>query len=484
MMNDHVDLKVLKQDERQKITMIADQKDGKVFIKRELYSDKRELYKTLQKIQHPNIPKIFSVEFADSTIIIEEYINGQSLQTWIEQSRTLTKKHLTSIAMQLVSAMEALHKAKIIHRDIKPDNIYMNEAGHIWLMDFDISRIYREEIRKDTEILGTVGYAPPEQFGIMPTDDKTDIYAFGVTMLQLLDCANKKGALYKIAKKCKRLDPAQRYNNAHQLKKAIQWRLFKLPVILCVIITAAVILVCAALIGSYMYKQQISQETNISETEGYVEVDEETAKLLKFKDFKMSDTYLEYTGYENFSSTFIFNVEERWAHLLFLEDMKNTGIITLGKGGNTEINAELELKDGVFSVSLRDPYGHSFAKDFSYTPNHTYTAQYTENRRQNAEIICWDMNGDYIDELLIGVNDGSFAVDNKRIFNYFNYSQGWILKYDEARGFTLCEGDMFSENSKFSLEKDDLRIHLPVFAATDDGKLGYELESDTVVPFY
>ena len=218
-----VEIKILKQDERQKLTLIADSTDGKQYIKREIYSDKRDIYKTLQKIQHKNIPCVYTVDFMDSTVIIEEYINGQSLRELMEQKQEITKKQIKSVANQIVSAMSELHKAKIIHRDIKPDNILIDESGHIWIIDYEIARFYRDEIRKDTETLGTFGYAPPEQFGIMPTNYKTDIYAFGVTLTQLLEYSKTKGTLYKIADKCKRLDPAQRYRSADTILFSLKY---------------------------------------------------------------------------------------------------------------------------------------------------------------------------------------------------------------------------------------------------------------------
>ncbi len=210
------ELNTIKEDERQKITLIYDENNNKRYIQRRIYDDKRDVYRTVQRITHTNIPKIMNVAFDGDTIVTEEYIDGKSLSELIEE-KALKKRQIKSIAKQLVSAMSALHKSNIIHRDIKPDNIIMNESGHIWLIDYDIARIYREEIRKDTEVMGTFGYAPIEQYGMLPTDFKTDIYAFGVTMMQILESANVKGSLIKIAEKCRRLDPSQRYRNVRQI---------------------------------------------------------------------------------------------------------------------------------------------------------------------------------------------------------------------------------------------------------------------------
>lgn len=134
--------------------------------------------------------------------MIEEFVQGITLNEFMENHFEFAKGQINSIAKQLVSAMEALHKYSIIHRDIKPDNIIMNSEGHIWLIDYDIARIVNNEVRKDTTVLGTVGYAPVEQFGMMPTDYKTDIYAFGATIEQLMKYSGAKGRLLGIAQKC------------------------------------------------------------------------------------------------------------------------------------------------------------------------------------------------------------------------------------------------------------------------------------------
>lgn len=236
--------KILKRDDRQEITVIYNPDSGKQFIKRVISDDKRYIYKTLQKISHKNIPQIIDVSLTDCTVVIEEYIYGTTLRELMEQHYKFTHKQINSIANQLVSAMAELHKHSIIHRDIKPDNIIMDNHGQIWLIDYDIARIYSNEIRKDTTVLGTVGYAPVEQFGMLPTDYKTDIYAFGATISQLLEYAHKKGSLYKITQKCKRLDPAERYQNTKQLNRALRFQFInKMSLCICFVLIAIAVIV-------------------------------------------------------------------------------------------------------------------------------------------------------------------------------------------------------------------------------------------------
>lgn len=445
------EIKVLEQNGRQKISLVQSQ-DGTFYLKREISDDKREIYKALQKINHPNIPQIYYVGLADNTVVIEEYIDGISLNAFMEQDNKMSKKEIISLSKQVLSALEALHENKIIHKDIKPDNILVNKSNHVWLIDYDISKIHRNEVRKDTELKGTFGYAPIEQYGMLPTDYKTDIYAFGVTLKAVLEHYNYKGGIYKIAKKCMRLDPSERYTSVKKVKRAIgrivikQW-------------TAVGLVFALAIFGIGFYHMNHAPE-------GYVKISDEYKSMLRFEDFNNSEAVQKYYTYDGYDSLTIFGVDSPVSHLLFIEDTTLNGKILMGKEQQTKVDATITLKDGRLLVMLKDLYGHTFEHEFEYDGQHEYELRYSDNIRQNADVICWDMDKDGIEELLVGVDDASFMVNDNRILSYMNYCQAWCIKYDEGRGFTLCSGDMFSENSKFWLYKDELGVWLPYLSAT------------------
>ena len=336
-----------------------------------------------------------------------------------------TKKQLLSIAKQLVSAMSELHRFNIIHRDIKPDNIIMNKSGHIWLIDYDIARIKRTELKKDTEQNGTFGYAPIEQYGIMPTDFKTDIYAFGATMLTLLKYSGFKGSLYRIAKKCTSLDPQKRYQSAQKLKRAIAFRFLKVPLLYIF----PLILISAIIAGS-LYNKNVSEKTFIG--------------------FKEYPKYTEFLKSGTLGNACIFNTDEPYEHLLFIDDVRLGGKIKLGKK-DTLVNADIALKDGILSVKLKDKRGREFSNEFK---NHyPFAKSYTMNLRTNADIICRDLDNDSIPELLIALSECSMNNSSNRINCLPNYCIGWCIKYSEDTGFTLCSGDMFTAGGSFCIMK-------------------------------
>lgn len=516
------EIEILKENERQKV-ILTQSPDGRKYLKRVLSGDKREIYKSLEKIDHLSIPKIYYISFDSDTIIIEEYIDGITLSDFIEQGKKLDKKQLHSVVKQLLSALETLHKGDIIHRDIKPDNILIDESNHIWLTDYDISRIYRKEVRRDTETMGTFGYAPIEQYGMLPTDFKTDIYALGVTLKTLLDYLNVKGFLYKVAEKCKKLDPEERYKNIKAIKRVlIMGKIIPYAIMLFLVLalTSGIILesltkdVPESNIETSVHtiddkaENETSEETDkktdvqIKDTNDKKSNDkdvnelsdkpsnevldeslEEFSEIIRFVDFDLTEKQIEYSRLENFNTTPIFSGEEIWQYIPFMEDMKTSGTILLGKNHSTPVKANADLKNGIFSISLKDELGHSFSKDFYFDGNHTFNIIYPNNRRINAEMVCRDLDGDGIEELLIGLCDCSMIVTQTSIYQYFNYSIGWVLKYDEARGFILCEGDMFSENSKLIFIENDLRVHLPYAAANTEDKDGYKLDGNRIVPF-
>ena len=114
----------------------------------------------------------------------------------------------------------------ILHRDIKPSNIIRTSDGRICLLDMNAARRADPLKKEDTELIGTVGYAAPEQYGFGASSVQTDIYAAGVLLNELVTGVLPKdrmprGRLGKIIKKCTRIDPKDRYRSVKELQSAL-----------------------------------------------------------------------------------------------------------------------------------------------------------------------------------------------------------------------------------------------------------------------
>lgn len=477
----------IKENERQKISLIRD-REGKKYLLREIEGDKREIYKTLQKLMHICIPRIYYVGFDEKTIVVEEYIEGATLTSLLVQGKIKNKRCVRRIAKQILSALEVLHAAKVMHRDVKPDNVLLDEKNHVWLIDYDIARIYREELRKDTEVMGTFGYAPPEQYGMLPTDFKTDIYAFGVTFKMMLDAAGIRGGLLRIAEKCKFLDPAHRYPSARAVARALRLAAVRWYCVgVAIVLLAAATLLCAlpkeqsdtpkqqAMKTDTAEQNTIESEKN-AETEMAVDTFEGT-----FDGFQEGPSEVAYSKYWNYADVCIFSMPEAWEHLLLLDDMHKSGRLKLGKN-ETVISADFALRDGQLEVHLDDGSGNVFQQSFAYSGVQRAKQESEADYRKNADIVCYDFDGDGGTELLLGINSGSIGTVEDVFYTQFDYCSAWCVRYDAAYGFVLCDGEMFSENYAFWVNE-----HLRKLNVTweDIGEpTGYGLEGNTVKTLY
>ena len=195
--------------------------NGKFYVRKELTDYNRAVYERLQQLDSSWFPHICEIAEEDGKlIVIEEYISGQTLEEYMDQSQTLTMAQTLSVMLDICQALKLLHEQTppVIHRDIKPSNIILSVDGLWKVIDFNTARYYDASAQRDTTFLGTLEYAAPEQFGDIQTDVRTDIYAMGAMMNYLLTGRNHKKYLYKgpagnIILKCTRFDPKLRYQS-------------------------------------------------------------------------------------------------------------------------------------------------------------------------------------------------------------------------------------------------------------------------------
>ena len=214
-------LELIHKTAKTEIWRVEEVDTSKIFVLRIMYR-KNLVYKYLATIKHKNLPEIIFVEESESaTYVVEEFLNGENLADYINIHGTFDEEKICQIGIELCSCLEKLHACHIIHRDIKPENLFFTNEGNLKLIDFDIARIEKIGRVADTEVLLTQGYAAPEQYGFQQTDERTDIYALGLTLKVLAGYQNYNGFLTPILKKCSSFDPDKRYESAKDLKFAI-----------------------------------------------------------------------------------------------------------------------------------------------------------------------------------------------------------------------------------------------------------------------
>ena len=147
--------------------------------------------KMLRELRHPNLPRVYETlaEHARQYLVMD-FIEGRTLEQRQQAAGggPLPQTEVLEWARQLCSVLSYLHTRRppIIFRDLKPANIMVTPQGQIKLIDFGIARAFAPGRAHDTQVLGTPGFAPPEQYGKAQTDNRADIYALGCTLYQLL----------------------------------------------------------------------------------------------------------------------------------------------------------------------------------------------------------------------------------------------------------------------------------------------------------
>jgi WD40 repeat protein len=145
----------------------------------------------LAALTHPNLPSIYDYFSEDDRYyLVMSFIEGETLLKYSQRhhDQRLPPEKVMQIAVQLASVLSYLHSRKppIVFRDLKPVNIMRTPEGQIYLIDFGIARHFKPDQAKDTFVLGSPGYAAPEQYGKSQTTPQSDMYSLGATLHQLL----------------------------------------------------------------------------------------------------------------------------------------------------------------------------------------------------------------------------------------------------------------------------------------------------------
>ncbi len=202
--------------------------DGSECVIKVLSHFDESIYRTIKSHPVDGVPDVYEVDRGslrnqDVLIVVEEYIRGVRLTELVEQ-KAMDEESLIAALLEMTNILDKLHgmHPPIIHRDIKPDNVLLAENGNICLVDFNISRQFKGNVPRDTVIMGTEGFASPEQFGFGESDARTDIYGLGATARYVaarMDSVSE--GLASMIERCVKLDPEGRYANVKELRSAL-----------------------------------------------------------------------------------------------------------------------------------------------------------------------------------------------------------------------------------------------------------------------
>ncbi|MGK0465194.1 serine/threonine protein kinase [Clostridium sp.] len=194
----------------------------------------------LKNLNHLGIRRIVDVFYEKNKFyMVQDYIEGQTLAEYVKASGIIGRDVICGITLDLCDIVGYLHNQNpaIIYRDIKPSNIIITSSRKVVLIDFGISKVYKEDTEKDIACAGSNGYAAPEQYGSGKSCMQTDIYGLGMLIYFMLKgkapCTGIEplwdenydkdidDSLRIIIQKCVKINICDRYGSVNDLKKAI-----------------------------------------------------------------------------------------------------------------------------------------------------------------------------------------------------------------------------------------------------------------------
>lgn len=224
METEYETVRLLKENTRGSVRLIRHKATGRKLILR-CFTGNAEVYQKLLGLSCKNLPTVYEVVSQNGKhLVLEEYIEGDTLGFLLKDA-LFTPKETRKIVTQVCRALWILHSMDAVHRDIKPENVILRGTDAV-LIDFDAARVHKPEHENDTQVLGTIGFAAPEQYGLSQSDIRADIYALGILMNVMLtgEHPSKKladGRLGRVVSRCTHVNPQKRYKNVLRLMEVL-----------------------------------------------------------------------------------------------------------------------------------------------------------------------------------------------------------------------------------------------------------------------
>ena len=218
------EVRLLKESPRGSVRLIRHNAGGKQFILRR-FQGNGEVYHRLLGCSCRYLPLVYEAAEQDGeNIVVEEFVQGDTLDFLLKEA-LFSPQETKQTVKQLCHGLWVLHSMAAVHRDIKPENVILRGNDTV-LIDFDAARLHKPEAEADTHILGTTGFAAPEQYGLGQSDTRTDIYSLGVLMNVMLtgQHPSKKlaeGRMGRVIQRCTQVNPAKRYKDVLHLMEAL-----------------------------------------------------------------------------------------------------------------------------------------------------------------------------------------------------------------------------------------------------------------------
>ena len=151
-------------------------------------------------LNHPNVLTVYDVGTVSATdgsaFMVMELLEGQTLRTRLQRGEPLTRGQVIDYAIQIARGLTVAHEAGIVHRNLKPDNLFLTADGRMKILDFGVAKLVRSNDAPAAEtrpaetqpgaVIGTAGYMAPEQVRGLPADTRSDIFSFGTVLFELL----------------------------------------------------------------------------------------------------------------------------------------------------------------------------------------------------------------------------------------------------------------------------------------------------------